>query len=93
MKFFIAALFCFVIIDTMAYPVGDKASSDDDHVMVVSMTNIASKYLFRWSVRIQSVSKKAVFHLVVQFLVVLQKNVQDYVQCTDGQILVLFKSL
>uniref|UniRef100_A0A914D3L0 Uncharacterized protein n=1 Tax=Acrobeloides nanus TaxID=290746 RepID=A0A914D3L0_9BILA len=70
MKFFIVALFCFVIIDTMAFPLGDKASSDDDHVMV-------------------SVSKKVVFHLVVQFLVALQKNVQDYVQCTDGQILSL----
>uniref|UniRef100_A0A914CZI4 Uncharacterized protein n=1 Tax=Acrobeloides nanus TaxID=290746 RepID=A0A914CZI4_9BILA len=65
MKFFIVALFCFVIIDTMAYPLGDKASSDDDHIMV----------------------------LVVQFLVVLQKNVQDYVQCTDGQILSLVTAI
>jgi hypothetical protein len=52
---------------------------------------LKDKYLFRWSVLIQSVSKKAVFHLVVQFLVVLylQKNVQVYVECTDGQILSL----
>ena len=34
MKFFIVALFCFVLVAAMAIPLGNEANDEHDHVMV-----------------------------------------------------------